>query len=53
MTLAINRPEYIIPGLMLVIEKTEDPYEVLDRSCSFCNIPRPITKFDTTDKKSM
>lgn len=46
-------PKYIVPGFMLVLGNTEDPFEILDRSCSFCSMPKPLIKFDKSNQPIM
>lgn len=41
-------PENILPGFMLVVGVNEDGQELstLERSCSLCNITKPLIKFN-------
>lgn len=46
-------PDYILPGFLLLVGKNEDAHEILDRSCGFCNIPRPVVLFDHSQPNAM
>lgn len=52
-TLTPYHPGYILPGFMLLDANSQDPIEVFDRSCSFCNIEKPKVLFDKSDPKNV
>ncbi|XP_025419544.1 NF-kappa-B-repressing factor-like [Sipha flava] len=39
--------DYILPGFILLFRKdNEEPYDIIDRSCTFCGISKPSFKFN-------
>lgn len=44
---------YILPGFILMLGITDDPYEILVRSCTFSNMALPFFKYQESDSKNM
>ncbi|XP_050537362.1 NF-kappa-B-repressing factor [Daktulosphaira vitifoliae] len=42
-------PDYTLPNFIILDANSQNPFEILNRSCDFCHVPKPIILFDKTD----
>lgn len=45
--------DYSLPNFIILDANSQNPFEVLNRSCDFCQIPKPIILYDKTDALNM
>lgn len=51
--MTLDYSNYIIPGFILMLGITDDPFEILDRSCNLCNLAMPFFKYYEPNSKKM
>lgn len=53
LTITPYHPDYILPHFILLDANCSNSFEVIFRSCDFCQIPKPDIKYSTENPTNM